>query len=147
MNTEPESGLAAIRATDVDLLVSGYCSAWNEADPKRRRHRLASVWHEGATFANAEVRLRGLRELDAHIGAFRAGARGWRFVVTDVTAYGRHLHLTWKLLDPAGVERLGGHDVAECSSHGRFDRIVSFWRRGAAAPLAGRQSAPRLSGT
>ena len=117
---------------DVDRLVTGYCSAWNESDPKRRLHRLKSIWHENGTFENAAVRVRGLRELDAHIGAFRTGCQGWRFVVLDVTAHGRHVHLTWKLVDATGCERLAGHDVGECAADRRLDRIVSFWRTGAA---------------
>ena len=147
MNIDPDCGSAAIRPADVDLLVSGYCSAWNEPDPKRRLRRLEAVCRAHATFDSAAVRLRGLGAIDAHIGEFRTDARGWRFVVADVTAHGRHVHLTWRLLDAAGVERLCGHDVGECSDDRRFDRIVSFWREGAAASLAGRQSAPRLSGT
>ena len=147
MNIDPGSDRAAIRPGDVDLLVSAYCSAWNEPDRRRRLRRLKAIWHDDATFDSASVHLRGLRELDAHIDAFCAGARGWRFVVTDVTAHGRHFHLTWKLLDPTGAERLAGHDVGACSADRRFERIVSFWRTGAAAPRAGRQSAPRLSGT
>jgi hypothetical protein len=119
---------AATGPADVDRLVSGYCSAWNEADPECRLRRLRAVWNEHATFDNVEVHVRGLQEMAAHIGAFWAGHPGWRFVVVDVTAHGRHLHLTWKLLDPAGRERLTGHDVGECSADRRLDRVVSFWR-------------------
>jgi len=135
------------RPTDLDLLVSGYCSAWNEPDPKRRLHRLETIWHEGATFDSAAVHVRGVREMDAHIGAFRAASRGWRFVVMDVTAHGRHVHLSWKLVDSTGLERLAGHDVGECSADRRFVRIVSFWRKDATAALADLQGAPRMSGT
>jgi hypothetical protein len=117
---------------DVDRLVSGYCSVWNETDPKRRLRRLKSIWHENATFDNAAAHVRGLREMDAHIGAVCTGRHGWRFVVVDVTAHGRHLHLTWKLVDPTGRERLAGHDVGECAPDRRLDRVVSFWRTGAA---------------
>jgi hypothetical protein len=133
--------------TDLDLLVSGYCSAWNEPDAGRRLHRLQSIWHEDATFHSAAGHVRGVREMDAHIGAFCAGRCGWRFVVMDVTAHGRHVHLTWKLVDPAGLERLAGHDVGECSQGRRFDRVVSFCRPGATASLAGLQCAPRMSDT
>jgi hypothetical protein len=117
---------------DVDRLVSGYCSVWNEPDPKRRLRRLKSIWHENATFDNAAAHVRGLEEMDAHIGAFCTGRDGWRFVVVDVTAHGRHLHLTWKLVDPTGRERLAGHDVGECAADRRLDRIVSFWSTGGA---------------
>jgi hypothetical protein len=137
----------AICPADLDLLVSGYCSAWNEPDPNRRLHRLKSIWHESATFDCAGVHIRGVREMDAHIGAFCAGSRGWRFVVTDVTAHGRHVHLSWKLVDPTGLERLAGHDVGECSADRRFDRVVSFWRKGATASVADPQWVPRMSGT
>lgn len=112
---------------DVDRLASGYCSAWNEPDPTRRLRRLKAIWHENATFDNAEAHVRGLREMDAHIGAFCTGRPGWRFVVVDVTAHGRHLHLTWKLVDPTGRQRLAGHDVGECAADRRLNRIVSFW--------------------
>jgi hypothetical protein len=134
-------------ATDLDLLVTGYCSAWNETDAGRRLHRLKSIWHEDATLHSAAGHVRGVREMDAHIGAFGAGRGGWRFVVTDVTAHGRHVHLTWKLVDPAGLERLAGHDVGECSERRRFDRIVSFCRQGATASPAGLQCARRMSDT
>lgn len=137
MNIEPGPDLAVLCPADVDLLVSGYCSAWNERDPERRLHRLRSIWRDDATFDNAAVRLRGVRGLDAHIAAFHAGSPGWRFVLDDVTAHGRHVHLTWTLLDAAGREQLAGHDVAECSADRRFARVVSFWRK-AAVPGAGR---------
>ena len=147
MNIEPVADIAILCPADVDLLVSGYCNAWNEPDPARRLRRLGSIWHDDATFVSAAVRLRGVRGLDAHIGAFHAGNHGWRFVLGDVAAHGRHVHLSWTLLDAAGRERLGGHDVGECSADRRFERIVSFWRQSAAPARAGRQSVPRLSGT
>lgn len=122
---------------DVDRLVSGYCSVWNEADPERRRRRLATIWHESTTFDNVAVHLRGLHDMNAHIGAFRDDRPGWRFVVVDVQAHGRHLLLTWKLLDPTGHERLAGHDVGECSADRRLDRIVSFWHAASAEDAPG----------
>ena len=132
MSIKLRSDPAVTGPADVDRLASGYCSAWNEPDPKLRLRRLKAIWHDEATFDNAAVHVRGLREMDAHIGAFWAGRYGWRFVVVDVTAHGRHLHLTWKLVDLTGRERLAGHDVGECAADRRLDRIVSFWRKGAA---------------
>jgi limonene-1,2-epoxide hydrolase len=132
LNIELSPDPAVTCPADVDRLVSGYCSAWNEPDPKRRLRRLKSIWHMNATFDNAAVHVRGLREMDALIGAFCTGRCGWRFVVVDVTAHGRHVHLTWKLVDPTGRERLAGHDVGGRAADRRFDRIVSFWRTGAA---------------
>lgn len=116
---------------DLDRLASGYCSAWNEPDPKRRLPRLKAIWHENATFDNAAVHVRGLAAMDAHIGAFWVGRYGWRFIVSDVTAHGPHLHLTWKLVDSTGLERLAGHDVGECAADRRLVRVVSFWPAGA----------------
>ena len=132
MNIELRPDTAVDPPGDVDLLVSGYCSAWNESDPKRRLRLLESIWHEGSTFDNAAVHIRGLRDMDAHIGAFCTRCHGWRFVVVGVTAHGRHVHITWKLVDETGCERLTGHDVGECAADRRFDRVVSFWRTGAA---------------
>lgn len=124
--------VAAVPA-DVDRIVSGYCSAWNERDPRRRLQRLQSIWHENGTFENPSVHLRGLRDLDTHIGALHAHCDGWRFVVVDVTTHGRHFLLAWKLLDSTGCERLAGHDVGECTADRRLGRVVSLWRSGAAA--------------
>ena len=132
MNIELHPDAAVAGPADVDRLASGYCSAWNESDPKRRLRRLKAIWHENATFDNAAVHIRGLRDMDAHIGAFYTGRQGWRFVVVDVSAHGRHLHLTWKLVDSTGRERLSGHDVGEWAADRRFDRIVSFWHTGTA---------------
>ena len=117
---------------DVDLLASAYCGAWNETDPRHRLRRLRTICREDATYDNAAVRVRGLREMDAYIGGFCAARHGWRFVVVGATAHGRHLHLSWKLVDPTGRERLAGHDVGECAADRRLDRIVSFWCTGAA---------------
>ena len=127
MEIKPRPDRAATGPADVDRLVSSYFSAWNEADPECRLRRLGAIWRENTTFDNIEVHVRGLEAMSAHIGAFWADHPGWRFVVVDVTAHGRHLHLTWKLLDPAGRERLAGHDVGECAPDRRLDRIVSFW--------------------
>ena len=132
MNIELRPATAVVGPADVDLLVSGYCGAWNEPDPKRRLRRLETIWREDSTFDNAAVHIRGPREMAAHIGAFRSGSCGWRFVVASVTAHGRHVHLTWKLVDRTGRERLTGHDVGECAADRRFGRIVSFWRAAAA---------------
>ena len=131
MSIELRPAPAVTGPADVDRLVSGYCSAWNEPDPERRLRRLQSIWHENATFDSAATRVHGLRDMNAHIGSFGTARHGWRFVVGDVAAHGRHLHLTWKLVDSTGRERLSGHDVGECAADGRLDRIVSFWRTGA----------------
>ena len=128
MNTELRHDPPPTGPADVDRLVSGYCSAWNEPDPNRRLHRLEAIWHRNGTFDNAAVHVRGLREMHAYIGAFHTGCPGWRWVVIDVRAHGRHFHLSWKLLDRADRERLAGHDVGECAADRRLGRIVSFWR-------------------
>jgi len=140
LNIEPRSDSAVTCASDVDLLVSAYCSAWNEPDPQRRLRHLQSIWREDASFDSVGVHVRGLREMSAHIGAFHADCDGWRFVVVEVTAHGRHVHLSWKLLDPTGRERLAGHDVGACAADRRFDSVVSFWRTGATDPAPRRRA-------
>jgi hypothetical protein len=112
---------------DVDCLVSGYCSAWNEADPDRRLRRLQAIWCDDSTFEGPAAHVRGARGLSAYIGACSIGRSGWRFDVADVTAHGRHVLLSWKLLDATGRERLCGHDVGECGDDRRLRRVVSFW--------------------
>lgn len=128
MNIQLSPAPAVTGPADIDRLVSGYGDAWNESDAKRRLRRLQSIWHEDATFENAVVRIRGRRDLNAHIGAFHGDCAGWRFVVEDVATHGSHVHVTWRLLDATGRERLAGHDVGECAADRRLARVVSFWR-------------------
>ena len=129
MNIDLRRAPTAIGPADVDRLVSSYCSAWNEPDRRCRLRRLQAIWHEDSTFESAAAHVRGLRALNAHIDIYGAGRSGWRFAIVDVTAHGRHFHLSWKLLDPAGRERLAGHDVGEYAADQRLRRVVSFWRR------------------
>ena len=122
-------------------VVDLYCSAWDEADPDRRRTILEPIWAEGATYTDPTVHLAGLAALVEHIGRVAQRYPGSRIVRTSaVDAHHAVARFGWQKVLADGTALPEGIDFVERNQAGTIARVVGFF--GPLRPAEGRAIAP-----
>jgi hypothetical protein len=121
--------------TVAEVLVTGYCDAWNESDPARRRKILEPIWAQGATYTDPTVDLTGIDELVGHIDRVFGKYPGSRIVRTSVVdVHHSVLRFTWHKELADGRALAESIDIGEISGDGKLGRIVGFFGPIAAIP-------------
>ncbi|WP_440099952.1 nuclear transport factor 2 family protein [Streptosporangium sp. H16] len=113
--------------SDMNELVQGYLTAWNETDAAARRAVLAEVFAEDAIYTDPLVSVKGRDGLDATIAAVQGRFGGLVFSLGDaVDAHHDIARFTWHL-GPEGAEPIViGFDVAVIGDDGRISQVLGF---------------------
>ncbi len=99
--------------TTTNELIERYVEVWNEADPKRRRERIAELWAgDGVHFTNS-LEARGYDAIEARVsGAYEKWVAGGGFVFRPYGAAADHhngVRLSWQMVPARGgaIEAVG----------------------------------------
>jgi hypothetical protein len=118
----------------INQLIDTYISAWNEAEPQRRRALVDQTFTTEATYLDPMMSGAGTEEITTMIGAAQQQLAGHRFVLAGAPDehHGR-VRFTWHLEPDAGGAPVAvGHDFATVSADGRLRTVVGFLEQAAA---------------
>ena len=112
----------------LENLVTGYCDAWNEADPAKRDAMLAVVWTDDGVYSDPTVQTIGRSDLVAHIGRVLARNPDSRILRTSrADAHHGLLRFTFARITAKGEVLRDGIDFGELSVDGKLRRITGFF--------------------
>ena len=119
----------------INQLIDTYISAWNEAEPQRRRALVDAAFTAEATYLDPMMSASGADAIATMIGAAQQQFPGHRFVLAGAPdAHHGRVRFTWHLEPEAGGDVVAvGHDFATVSADGRLRTVVGFLEQPAAA--------------
>ena len=120
--------------TDINRLVEGYLSAWNETDPDARLRTIEDVWTEDGTYVDPLADVGGRTQISNLIAAVQQQLPGLVFRLRDdVDAHHNVARFAWELVPPEGGESIvEGFDIAVIED-GRIGSVVGFLDKAPAA--------------
>jgi hypothetical protein len=108
-------------------IIERYIAAWNEADPRRRRSLIDSVWAADGSYTDPLADVRGREAIDAVIGAVQQQFPGLVFSLGGpVDANHRQARFSWHLGPAGGEPVVIGFDVAVLDADGQIDAVYGF---------------------
>lgn len=112
----------------LEILITAYCEAWNEADSAKREAMLADVWAERGVYTDPMVQTVGRGELATHIGRVLARNPDSRIARTSrVDHHHGLLRFSFARLLRNGDVLRDGVDFGELDGDGKLARITGFF--------------------
>lgn len=110
------------------VLLDEYVSAWNEADPERRRSAVGRLYSDRARIVatNAEVNAEAVLEHIGEVFAQFIGSSEHRFRCTAWTAHHRCVLLRWELTAPGLPLAGSGVNMLQLGQDGRIEADYQF---------------------
>lgn len=94
--------------TTINELIDRYVALWNEADPKRRRARIAELWASDGVHFTRSLEARGYDAIEARVsGAYEKFVAGEGYVFKPYGAADDHhngVRLSWQMVPARGGE-------------------------------------------
>ncbi|MBV9633506.1 MAG: nuclear transport factor 2 family protein [Methylobacteriaceae bacterium] len=116
-------------------LVDRYFAMWNETDAKRRRHLIASIWTESASYVDPAVEGKSQEGIDGMVKTIQERFPEHRFRRTsEVDCHHNRLRFRWELAPKDGAVLVGGTDFGILGEDGRLQEIVGFFDQAPAVP-------------
>jgi hypothetical protein len=115
-------------ADALEVLISAYCDAWDEAEPGRRAVMLSAVWADDGVYVDPTVVAKGVAELSAHIG--RVLERNPKTRIRRTSKADVHhglLRFSFARVGRDGSVLREGVDFGEVSGDGKLVRITGFF--------------------
>ncbi len=108
-------------------LIADYIAAWNTADPQARRELLARCWEPEGEFRDSFACIRGIDDLNAHIGNSQRYMPGLKLEAAGQAqlCHG-YARVHWRVANHAGGAAFSGVNFARLSPTGRIALIVGF---------------------
>ncbi len=109
-------------------IVSDYFEAWATKDAVARRKLLERCWDPDGEFRDSFSVVRGLDELNGHIGNAQRNMPGMRLEASapPQLCHG-YARVPWRVVNHAGGAAFSGVNFARLSPAGRITLIVGFW--------------------
>ena len=114
--------------SNVNEVVVGYISAWNERDPKRRKEIIARTWTADGVYIDAHRNGKGHDGIDAMIQQAQEQFPGYVLrLASGIEAHNGYVRFSWA----AGGESraplyLAGTDFASIDADGRLKAVTGF---------------------
>ena len=135
--TQTQTQTQTSTSTSIETTVDGYFAIWNEADPARRRARLAAVWSPQASYVDPMFTAAGLDALDGLVGGLHQNYPGHTFRRTGaLDVHHDRARWGWDFVGPYGSLVMSGIDVAILDADGRLRDVTGFFQPPAASGQA-----------